>query len=435
MHLTLKNIGKLALADIDLAGITVIAGENDTGKSTVGKVLCEIFNCFYELEESLADARYESIIRDINQEFKRLPESDLILDTQFLRATLAEQNPSDLDEQTLEKILQASLTSAYGLFRTSRPKAVAEKEVYFSREFVSAALESYKKYLRVPSEVICQSIVTKKIKTEFHSQLNNIHAKDSEGVIILTVKGQELKIVICNNRATNISNIISLHSEALYLEDPFVLDTLSMNFPGLFSQSSFSRQQVLMKRLIQGFYTTTAEEALQEVVVTEQLSEIMKKLNSACSGSLTNSRDGFAYAVGKNSPALSLENISLGLKPFIIIKSLLLNGGLERNGVLVLDEPEIHLHPQWQVLLAEILVLLQKEFNLHILITTHSPYFLEAIEVYSEKHKTAESCRYYLAENSGSNSNIRDVMDNTELIYQKLAQPFQTLETARYDND
>ena len=36
MHLSVKNIGKLSEADIDLNGITVIAGENDTGKSTIG---------------------------------------------------------------------------------------------------------------------------------------------------------------------------------------------------------------------------------------------------------------------------------------------------------------------------------------------------------------------------------------------------------------
>ncbi len=39
MKLKLNNIGIIDKADIKLVGLTVIAGENDSGKSTVGKVL------------------------------------------------------------------------------------------------------------------------------------------------------------------------------------------------------------------------------------------------------------------------------------------------------------------------------------------------------------------------------------------------------------
>ena len=53
MRLTLKNIGKIKEAEVELNGITVIAGENNTGKSTVGKVLYSVFNSFYKLEEQI----------------------------------------------------------------------------------------------------------------------------------------------------------------------------------------------------------------------------------------------------------------------------------------------------------------------------------------------------------------------------------------------
>ena len=38
MKLKLKNIGKLQETEIDIDGITVIAGKNNTGKSTVGRI-------------------------------------------------------------------------------------------------------------------------------------------------------------------------------------------------------------------------------------------------------------------------------------------------------------------------------------------------------------------------------------------------------------
>jgi predicted ATPase len=39
MKLVLENIGLLKKAEINLNHLTVIAGENDNGKSTVGKVI------------------------------------------------------------------------------------------------------------------------------------------------------------------------------------------------------------------------------------------------------------------------------------------------------------------------------------------------------------------------------------------------------------
>ena len=47
MKLELNNIGIIKKADIKIDGLTVIAGENDSGKSTVGKVL-------YSLVKSIA---------------------------------------------------------------------------------------------------------------------------------------------------------------------------------------------------------------------------------------------------------------------------------------------------------------------------------------------------------------------------------------------
>ena len=107
---------------------------------------------------------------------------------------------------------------------------------------------------------------------------------------------------------------------------------------------------------------------------------------------------------------------------------MLLNGSLTDGSVLILDEPEIHLHPKWQLVFAEIIVMLQKEFDMHILINTHSPYFLDAIEVYSSKHEIADKCKYYLAEVLDDEMSVMsDVSDDTERIYEKLSNPFQVL--------
>ena len=76
---------------------------------------------------------------------------------------------------------------------------------------------------------------------------------------------------------------------------------------------------------------------------------------------------------------------------------LLEKGCLKNKDVVILDEPEIHLHPQWQIAYAELIVLLQKQFDLSVVVTTHSPYFVDAFN--SCKYGTDNKVNYYLSSN------------------------------------
>ena len=62
MILLLENIGKIKKAEIDIKGITIIAGENNTGKSTVGKVLYSIFNSFYDIKGQIYQQKRATIL-------------------------------------------------------------------------------------------------------------------------------------------------------------------------------------------------------------------------------------------------------------------------------------------------------------------------------------------------------------------------------------
>ena len=114
---------------------------------------------------------------------------------------------------------------------------------------------------------------------------------------------------------------------------------------------------------------------------------------------------------------LNVRNLSTGLKTFVILKILLMNGTIRHNGTVILDEPEIHLHPEWQLVFAELIVLIQKEFGIHVLLNTHSPYSLNAIAVYAVKYRIDDKCKYYLASASHDASNIVDVSDYIDAIY------------------
>ena len=72
---------------------------------------------------------------------------------------------------------------------------------------------------------------------------------------------------------------------------------------------------------------------------------------------------------------------------------------------------------------------------MHILLTTHSPYFLRAVEVYSARYRIADRCKYYLADLEGEDAVFRDVTTATDEIYQKLVLPFEELQRMIYDED
>ena len=131
------------------------------------------------------------------------------------------------------------------------------------------------------------------------------------------------------------------------------------------------------------------------------------------------------------SKAHLINNLSMGIKSFAILLRLLDNNYIEPGACIILDEPEVHLHPKWQLKYAELLVLLQANMESHILINSHSPYFINAIEQYSKKYKISNICKYYLADvNDNHNSIFEDVSQNVGKIYDKLAEPFDELAIA-----
>ena len=92
--------------------------------------------------------------------------------------------------------------------------------------------------------------------------------------------------------------------------------------------------------------------------------------------------------------------MSAGLKSFALIERLLETGVLKKKDVLILDEPEIHLHSEWQIIYAELIVILQKTFDLTVLLVTHSFQFLESIDFFMKKYGTLDNGNYYIPDST-----------------------------------
>ena len=126
-----------------------------------------------------------------------------------------------------------------------------------------------------------------------------------------------------------------------------------------------------------------------------------------------------------------LRNLLFGLGFFAVLyfglyPLLLKNNQLNSRTLLIIDEPEIHLHPNWQVLYAEILVLLSKKLEIPILLTSHSPYFIEALKAFSEKYEFEEKTNFYFSQKSKDNlsAKIIDVSNDISPILMSISEAY-----------
>jgi len=85
--------------------------------------------------------------------------------------------------------------------------------------------------------------------------------------------------------------------------------------------------------------------------------------------------------------------LSSGEKEFFnLITGLILSG--IKNGVVLIDEPELHLHFQWQQVLLDLMFDLSTEFNLQFFIVTHSPKLINT-KTLPYIHRVIKKDQYY----------------------------------------
>lgn len=474
MKISLSNIGKIKKAEVELRGITVIAGKNDTGKSTVGKALYSMIRGLSRIEERIHKERIK-IIQSVLEEITLYPHYG------SLRNTLVYYDKVN-EHEIAEKIIKNSnlyiedIEALKGLiwemgfkflsknFSISSDKhrlfsqyqsalkniSIEEENVDFIQEsaldykkdinndgfktlmgLVDAAAEDIIRILTLSFLEIKKALLSRTLQTELSGQINPIlknHNPSESSDITVEDGGWCVKSKIKSNSVSELTDHAIPNMDILYLETPFILD--EMNEPNDLSHGDLDRRKMLCRNL----RSMEKLSVIQEVLYKEDLNNLIDLINSVAKGEITyqGMHGEFIYQSEEFSEMIQLKNLSTGLKTFVIIKRLLFNNSLKKGGVIILDEPEVHVHPEWQLKLAEVIVLLQKHFDMTVLLNTHSPHFLRAIEVYSARHKIADKCKYYLADVEQDQAIIKDISDNIELAYGLLFEPLQMLEEVRW---
>ncbi len=419
MKLYLKNIGKIENCEIEINGISIIAGVNNTGKSTVGRSLFAIFNGFHAIQNQIIEERISSIENILDRLAFRGRISD-IHRMHNLAQSIIQENINDAE------LLKQNILDYFAEYEKTVDDLIEE-------DLLNKTILRIKEVLGIDDSTLLKTILSKRLNGEFNGQISNIF-NDNGSEISLEIAHERITTFISDNKVFDVYNPsnISLHTEAIYIDDPFVLDESAGE--GFYYRmfTMHDHRNVLRQKLVESLRSGNI---VDEIIAENKLDSIYQKISQACDGDIVRNKIGIGYRKRNDDKTLYIRNLSTGMKTFAILKTLLINGIVEENGTIILDEPEIHLHPEWQLLFAELIVLLCKEFGLHILMNTHSPYFLRAIQVYSGVYSVADKCRYYLSEADSGKAIISDVTGDIERIYAKLSAPLQHLEDVRWHDD
>ena len=423
MQLTIKRIAGVLQANIKLDGITVIAGQNNTGKSTVSKALWCALNILdnpSKRVEHERQATYERLLESTVSHGARLRSGsfsygDIRGIAQNL-AVLSANGPLSGDDVNHELVT----------YLPSIAEALDLEDGYQDGPSLTDRLIEYSS---IPAKEIEKTLFGNMLAEEFYGQVNNVDHPVA-GTINLSFGRGSLRCRIANDEVDELVINDGPEASAVYIDDPLILDRLSQRFIRMRNDrfQTIGNHQMQLRRLLIPRPQRTGD-ALDSILAEEKLGEVFESLDSTVDGFIAKGRErGLVYRRPGHRNDLDLRNISTGMKSFAIIKTLMREGKIREGDVLILDEPEVHLHPTWQLKYAELIVLLYKAYNLRILLATHSPYFLRAVEVYASHHEVADKCRYYHALGDEDGSVFQDVTYATEEIYEDMSIPFRILD-------
>ena len=410
MRFILENVGKITHADVKLDGITVICGENNTGKSTVGKALFGYFT-------SMCD--WENKIREEREEYM---EACLYKFIEF-------QNPDAFDNEVyfISKGIN-DLSESGNLTRDRIYEIIKDTPSTYNKNKIADELFMI---LNFPDEFLLSEYASRYFDDIFNGSVININAASgTAGIKAVFRKGTNS--VIFTNNDCSVSQEESIRHRAYYISNPFVIDYLNKQ-QYIRTLSEIDRN--VIEAVIEAKEELNADKMtnlFEAAANKERVRKVRELLSRAYKGS-TVIKNSLYFYHDENGNDIDFRSISTGLKAFALIERLLESGKLRQEDVLILDEPEIHLHPEWQMLYAELIVLLQREFGLTILIATHSLHFLESLRFFTEKYGIAERGSFYITKMTEGGYAIDEEDNSLQNIMKSLSQPEFDLSDMKFE--
>ncbi len=428
MELQLKNIGMIKNSTIKLDGLTVIAGENNIGKSTIGKLLFSLIKSVHRYDEDLEEGKEDKVFSLLEKNYfeirRNLNLSNNKLREKFhparFRRDLIRYSKDAIDERVilLENIKNTLDIEIYEKIRNNLLKI---EKLYLEENDIEKAQKN---------------AFQKALISEFKGKISNANSKELSLIKIDEGQNKIVDISIDKNKITEFKIFDELYfSDATFIETPIVLqlsESIQMSrtyFEMLEDRrSGIQRANVPLhiKDLNNKLKISLDEDSLfnvEDLLNRYDVKKLLSIVSSVMSGKIKYNKEIRDYQyIDDNGKVFDSLNTATGIKSFGIIQMLIKSGIIDQRSLLIVDEPEVHLHPKWQLKYAELIVELIKN-DINVLVTSHSPYMIQALVKYARDAKIVDKSNFYLAQKEGLYSSVKNVNENLHKIFELLAEP------------
>jgi predicted ATPase len=359
MKIEIRHLGVIDKASIDLKPLTVFIGENGTGKTWTAYTLEAIFGTYGH--EQYLNAYLN---RQTQQTYPPLDKAS----TQLL-----EEGYTKFDITQLSDYLEIYLNDVARLAPSWMPARLNTRRVTFEQLQVRIELADMKSTL---ANKLMATAVNEK-QSVINGSLNAV--KEAEDSILYVFSEGDIldKLPRQTVRQFLVSQLFNLIRASLYSQTfKFPVDRVNETTVSVGTNSEKAERLSKYRRLAEFL-----ENDILRGSVDFENAELGKEL---------------IFQVNKTKLEMSVSSSMIReLAPLVLY----LRYHATPNNLIVLDEPEMNLHPAVQVELTEFLAMLVNA-GLHVLITTHSPYIVDHIGnlMQAARHDNQESIKelFYL---------------------------------------
>ncbi|MGO5121846.1 AAA family ATPase [Prevotella sp. Sow4_E9_plate] len=422
MRLRIENINKIKEADIALNGLTVIVGENDMGKSTIGRAFFSTIKAVSNMRSLSKESSANKASKHIDSLYKHFYGKNIIEGAMdLLPRVKSEMERICLDEAERNAFLTHLNARIDEIDLSPRQKSLLKEDIvniricYDQVDNPAAVLKTELAYL-VDSEFLGQFCSS---KSDFTCVMFDT---EEEGSLVFKAK---------NNQVTDVSfSERGFYEDITYVESPLyfhLLDSLR-NSVAYREMKSVPGYRPMVPAHVKDFVDKVWN--IQSFHAQPSLFEPQSKeyhTEDIIHGSFAYDKSSRSIVYQKDGMKIMPINVASGIKSFGALQLLLDGYCISNNRPLIWDEPENHLHPQWQVELAKVIVQIVNS-GIPVMISTHSPYFLQAVRYYSAMYSIEKYVNYYMAELGKDDMvSMKEVTDDLNQVFLTLAEPLNQI--------
>lgn len=422
MRLEIQNINKIKDADIALNGLTVIVGENDMGKSTIGRAFFSTIKAVSNMRSLSNESSANKASKHIDSLYKHFygkRSIDGAMD--LLPRFKSEMERICLDEAERNAFLDHLNAKIEDIDLSPRQKSLLKEDIVNIRicfdqvNNPAAVLKTELAYL---------------VESEFMGQFCSSKSELTY-VILDTEEEGKLSFQAKDNQVTNVSfSERGFYEDITYVESPLyfhLLDSL---------KSSVAYREMKRTLWYKPMVPAHVKDFVDKVLNFQNFDTQLSLFEPQSKDFHTEDIIHGTFAYDKSSRSIVYQKDGMKIKPINVasgIKSLgalqlLLDGYcISNNRPLIWDEPENHLHPQWQVEFAKVIVQIVYS-GIPVMISTHSPYFLQAVRYYSAMYNIEKYVNYYMAECGNDDMvTMKEVTNDLNQVFLTLAEPLNKI--------